>query len=397
MKIAVVSSGNIPSNWANSINTTKHANGFWALGHKVEIFSPLRFYENKTLKKIKDVNTFYDINSSIKINLLKDYLPFYFNIKKIKNILYNKKLRGIFDIEKKIALFIVNNKYDIAYCRSFKAPLHLIKNKIPTVIETHASKIENQELKNLLSLSNSPYFLGISTISNKIKYLFMEYGVPPQKILVQEDAVDISKFDKIESSKDKLRQELSLPINKKIITYCGSLRSGKGIGDLIKLAEEINNNEVILIIGGPEERKKYFQKISKLKKTNNIIFTGFVENNIVPKYLKASDILIMLYNKNESNSIMDYSTTSPIKLFEYMASKVPIIATKISTIEKIVKNNQEVIFTKMGDIKDVRQKINTILQNKKLMLSLGNNAYKLAKRCTYKKRCENIINHFYVK
>ena len=40
---------------------------------------------------------------------------------------------------------------------------------------------------------------------------------------------------------------------------------------------------------------------------------------------------------NNFNSVMDLETTSPIKLFEYMASKKPIITSNIKTIKKVLK------------------------------------------------------------
>ena len=48
----------------------------------------------------------------------------------------------------------------------------------------------------------------------------------------------------------------------------------------------------------------------------------------------------MPYNLNEKR-IFDLATTSPIKLFEFMASKRPIVSLQIPTIEKITRHKKE--------------------------------------------------------
>ena len=46
MNIAVITSGDIPSYWAHSINSVKHAEGFHFMGHKCEIL---------TVRRLKDI------------------------------------------------------------------------------------------------------------------------------------------------------------------------------------------------------------------------------------------------------------------------------------------------------------------------------------------------------
>ena len=120
----------------------------------------------------------------------------------------------------------------------------------------------------------------------------------------------------------------------------------------------------------------------------NINFVGFIPGQEVPKFLASSDLLLLLYDLNEKNPVMDYSTTSPIKLFEYMSSGVPILASKIPTIEKIVKNNDILIF----ENDHVSSQIIDILSDKKY-LEYGKNAIELAKEFTYEKRVQNIISN----
>ena len=94
MKIAVTSSGHIPSQHAHSINVVKHANAFVKLGYNVELLSVKRFYENKFIEEIADIFDFYGVDN-LPITFFKDKSIFYFQEKKnIRNI--DKNFKKVF-------------------------------------------------------------------------------------------------------------------------------------------------------------------------------------------------------------------------------------------------------------------------------------------------------------
>jgi glycosyltransferase involved in cell wall biosynthesis len=400
-KIAVVSSGNIPSQLANSINTVKHAHAFKKMGHTVEIFSPLRSIESKFKSRISSFSDHYGISPDIKINLVHDRMFYLNNFKWVKfldklSIKYLFNLRIHFDVEKKIAQKIIDLKFNVAYCRTFRVPYYLIKNKIPVILEMHTPTPEKlgKEFKSLISASKSDYFLCLSTIHQKLKQKYADLGIPAEKILVQEDAVDLEMFDRISLDKTALRKKLGLP-DKKIITYSGSLYPSKGLDNLLKIISHFDNQKVFfLIIGGPEYLKKHYEQNSFNNGVTNILFTGFVPNSQIPYYLKASDILIMLYTNYSKKNVMDLTTTSPIKLFEYMASKIPIIATSIPTITKIVENRKEALLVPPDNNHQTILAINELICNGAFSDKLSRNAYLRVKKYTYVERCKHLLETF---
>ncbi len=109
MKISIASSGDIPSEWAHSINIVKHAQGFYDLGHQVKIQSVKRLYEAFLEFKIKDIHRFYGLNTKIKIEFFHDNSFFYFNdiiaktlIFLFKNINLDILSKNIIDTERRI-------------------------------------------------------------------------------------------------------------------------------------------------------------------------------------------------------------------------------------------------------------------------------------------------------
>ena len=96
----------------------------------------------------------------------------------------------------------------------------------------------------------------------------------------------------------------------------------------------------------------------------------------------------MPYDKNEKGKVMDINTTSPIKLFEYMASKKPIVTSKIQVIEKILEDKESAIILDNNYEKGIKE----LLSSKKLCQKISENAYAQSKNYTYKKRCEKILD-----
>jgi len=397
VKIAVIYSGDLPNTYANSVNTLKHAGTFAELGHDVTVF----FISKKQNAKVSDLAKFYDINPYVQfVSFIENFLfsgggNIWNLLQTILDTITNHRIRYIYDAEKKIANHILKNDFSLVYARSFRASYYIAKHGKPIVVETHTPRVTNPQLKRLIGLDKNNSFK-ISTISEILKSNFVDAGMLSENVIVQEDAVDISKFDKVNDNKNNLRKKLKLPLDKKIITYSGSLRKGKGIDSLIETAKlfKKNNDILFLVLGGPEQDKAYYQKKSKQLGLTNIVFAGFIYNELIPKYLKASDILIMLYSYQEKKRVMDLNTTSPIKLFEYIASKRPIIVSKVPTIEKIVENNNHVLMQEPDNIEETAKNINRILHDEHLAKELSENAYKKALQHTYKKRCENILSAF---
>lgn len=403
MKIAVITD-HIPSKWAHSINTMKHAQGFFKLGQDVEVLALRRINEELNRFKVYSIHDFYAISHNINLRFFRDYSPYYFKeirylgqfLSRTTNQLlkYFPKFKKFFNTELKISNYCKKTKVDLAYCRrSDKIAYYNILNKIPTVIESHLNFTNYipQYSKLLFRLSKNQYFKGIVTIHEVIKNKIIKQGVPEEKILVFEDVADLENFNNILDNKQELRRQLGLDLDKKIVMYCGSLLPGKAIRNILETAKKSKENLLFYIIGGFEKDIKYWSKRAKREKIKNIVFLGFKENIFIPKYLKSADILLMPYDLNENKHTMDIETTSPLKIFEYMSSQNPIISSKIPTIEKIVTHEKEALLAQPGDIDKNVEFIEILLRNNQLAKNLSKNAFNKVKNYTYQKRCAKIL------
>ncbi|MCD6471081.1 glycosyltransferase family 4 protein, partial [bacterium] len=143
---------------------------------------------------------------------------------------------------------------------------------------------------------------------------------------------------------------------------------------------------VLFIVGGTKKEIEKYKRKSK----ENIYFIEFQKQEKVPIYLKAADILVL---PNSATEEISKSYTSPLKLFEYMASKRPIVASNLSSIREIVNEN-DVLFFRPNDEKDLALKIEKLIYDKALQNRLIKNAYRKVKNYTWEKRAKKIVDIF---
>ncbi len=216
-----------------------------------------------------------------------------------------------------------------------------------------------------------------------------KYNVNKKKTLVIPDAVNLDIFDK-KLSEEEARKQLDLPLDKKIIGYCGRFRTmdmEKGIIDILKALKMLNEDIIFVAMGGKAKHIEYYkQKAKQLNLENKAIFIGHYNQDIVALYQKAADVLLMPFP--DAYHYRHYM--SPMKMFEYMASQRPIIASDLPSIREIL-NEKSCIFCKPGDPVDLAEKIKSTLSNNILAKQIAGQAYEDVKNYTWDKRVERII------
>ena len=95
----------------------------------------------------------------------------------------------------------------------------------------------------------------------------------------------------------------------------------------------------------------------------------------------------------KTNHYIKYA--SPLKLFEYMCSKNPIIATDLISTKEILTHKKNSILVKANSSKAIADGINMIYKNKNLSTQIAKQAYKDVDKYTWDLRAEKILNLIY--
>jgi len=177
---------------------------------------------------------------------------------------------------------------------------------------------------------------GIVAISNGLKNFFESKGF--RKITVAHDAVDLKEFEGNEKA--------DLGIAKKVVMYIGSLYGWKGVDTFLEASKQVTEAQFV-VIGG--ERNDY----------PNVKFLGYKPYNELPKNQRAADVLVI---PNSGKSDISRLYTSPLKVFAYMTSGVPIVASDLPSLREILNENNA-FFATADDPESFAKAIKFVLEN----------------------------------
>lgn len=159
-------------------------------------------------------------------------------------------------------------------------------------------------------------------------------------ITVSPDAVDLELFGR-DCDRQSARKTLGLPPDKFLCVYAGHLYAWKGIDTMLDAAQFLPQDVMIYCVGGTDQEiTKYKSQITK-RELRNVIFAGRKPHMEMPQWLCAADILLL---PNSGKEAISRLYTSPMKMFEYMASGKPIVASRLPSITEILnETNAELV------------------------------------------------------
>ena len=362
----------MPIAHAHGFQVMQMAEAFVQNDCEVEIVAPMRVNPEK-----RDAFSYYNIKKT-------------FSIKKLPclDLIFLNDSNIFFWIQTVTFLifswfFLQSKRYDILYTREqatglFFKDFVLEIHSLPKKIKPFHKKIW-KKARALVVLT--PF----------IKERIVSWGLPPDKILVSGDGVNLEKFN-INLSHEEAREKLNLPKGKKLIGYVGAFRTlgmEKGLNIAIEAMKILpTDNSVLVLVGGHPADIEYYKKmVENLKIENRVIFIGRVSYDLVPAYLAAFDTLIAPFPENEHYSFY----MSPMKIFEYMAAKKPIVSTDLPSLRGIIGEG-EALLVKPGRVGELAEGLEKVLNVHRLAEEMSEKAFNRVRELTWQKRAESILN-----
>ncbi len=167
----------------------------------------------------------------------------------------------------------------------------------------------------------------LATNAWKREKLLTNFHIPAEKVLLERNAVDIAQFGG--RAREDARSSLGLH-EKHIVVYTGHLYEWKGAETLAAAAAFVPE-ATLFFVGGTVSDVDAFKK--KWGSAENIRVIGQVPHEAVPVWQSAADVLVLPNSAKEEISV---HYTSPMKLFEYMASERPVVASNLPSIREIL-------------------------------------------------------------
>jgi len=225
---------------------------------------------------------------------------------------------------------------------------------------------------------------GVIAISHALKAdLTARLGAAADKVLVAADGIREERLAEPSLSKEEARKAVNLPRSfNKLVVYSGSSKPGKGAELFVQAAALALPEVLFLFVGDRGETG------TKQRDPANLYCTGRVAPSQVPLYQAAADVLV-LPNVAEG-SIHAY--TSPLKLFEYMAAKRPIVAGELAVLREVLMHEDNCLMVPAANPAALINAVERLLQDEALAARLAARAYAQVRQYTWEKRAQNILN-----
>ncbi|MGK7905034.1 MAG: glycosyltransferase family 4 protein [Hormoscilla sp.] len=285
-------------------------------------------------------------------------------------------------------------KADLYYTRDITVAFWLVRLGLPTVYEAHVVPKRGQRLL-LRQLTQTSALQLVVVLTSFIKKEFVEMGFPAEKVIVQPDAVDLSLFADL-PDKQECRKPLGLPLDRPIIGYIGRFRTmemEKGIPELVEAMAQLppidGKEPLLLCVGGPMEAVPSYLDIAHRLgvSEHRLQFVDRVPNNQVPLWMRSCDVVTIPWQWTEFSAYF----TSPMKLFEYMASGTPILASDLPAILEIICDRQNGYVVNFSNINKIAKSLLYLLTNDLLKSQLSEKAEQDVQMFTWNHRVSTII------
>jgi glycosyltransferase involved in cell wall biosynthesis len=378
INLLYISSSLIPSDTANSIQVMKMCS---ALSRKVKKVVLLSRSVTKINEKypVQDICEYYDVKPNFSIFRLN--WP-------------DNKLGGVqYGIQVAKFLNQCNEKYDLVYGRSIYGLLAAVNLGIPLIYEVHTPP--NNVFRHILEtiLFKSKNLKKIVFISESLmrKYLSLfPYLTDRFDLIVAHDASDPLSPRAVDIDMIPRGNRKNVPQ----IGYVGHLHKGKGPLILIELAGVMQSMDFHIVGGGLDEVDFKYRKSYP-----NLFFHGFVAPKLVDQYIHQFDILLLPAQEyvsafggkgRKKENISQWM--SPLKLFEYMASQKPIIASRLPVLEEVLTHRVNALLVPPRDINAWKEAILEVSRDSELAVRISRNAYlDFNNQYTWDKRVEKIL------
>ncbi|MCB9897160.1 MAG: glycosyltransferase family 4 protein [Planctomycetes bacterium] len=176
----------------------------------------------------------------------------------------------------------------------------------------------------------------VVTISDALKSDLVDEGVPADSILVARDGVHLRRFERL-PSKQEARRHLDLEASAPLVVYAGQLYPWKGVDTLVEAVGGLPGVR-LLVVGGDRRNLSRIEALVARHAPGRVTLSGPVPHERVPFYLAAGDVVVL---PNSGREEISARYTSPLKLFEAMATGRPLLATDLPSLREVLEHGRD--------------------------------------------------------
>jgi glycosyltransferase involved in cell wall biosynthesis len=175
------------------------------------------------------------------------------------------------------------------------------------------------------------------------------------------------------------------------IVYAGQLYRWKGVDTLLEALALLPEASLTIVGGrgdpGDPDLAACQERAAELGIAGRVTFAGFVPPADVRARIAGSAVAVVPLPDN----LMARYFTSPLKLFDYMAAGVPIVASDLPSLREVVSDGDDALLVPPDDPAALAQTIRRLLVNPGLADRLRRTAFDRVAHYTWERRAGRIL------
>ena len=224
-------------------------------------------------------------------------------------------------------------------------------------------RLENPELARAMVASALRTANIRVAVSREVAIRHRDYGFLSDDFLICPNGIDPDRFPFSHESGE--RSERNLPFT---VGFLGTLKPWHGLEILLDAFCCVARSEPtcqLLIVGDGPMRESIQARLSREKLEDRATLTGSVDPSEVPGWLAKMDVGTAPYAKAEGLYF------SPLKVVEYMAAGLPVIASGAGQIERLIRHETSGLLVKPGDAMELAGAIERLRNEPDLARDIG--------------------------
>lgn len=178
----------------------------------------------------------------------------------------------------------------------------------------------------------------ITTTEARAKFFARAYGIARPMVLQNRPRQQRAHRS------ERIRQELGLSEAWPIVVYQGGVQQGRGLERLARISAQVPN-AYFVFIGGGRLDGSLRQIVHEMQLENRVRFIPTVALAELPSYTASADIGVQPIE----NTCLNHYTTDSNKLFEYVQAGLPVVASDLPEIRRVVRTHDLGLLVPAGD------------------------------------------------
>lgn len=184
----------------------------------------------------------------------------------------------------------------------------------------------------------------VTVVSKGLADHVRELGVPNERILVMENAIDPARFHPDVKPRSMSRSLKTGPV----LGFVGGLRGWHGVEvlpDVLALVQNHHPAAQLVVAGDGPLAPDIVRRAEQCGVADSVIMLGAVDHDDIPGLIRSFDVAIAPYPDLTHDFYF-----SPLKLYEYLGCGVPVVASAVGQIDEVLTDRVTARLTPPGDI-----------------------------------------------